>query len=590
MRTEISVAAAGLRKAWRRIAYNSRPLSLMTPAVVQEELPGQREIRWLASVQVEGVSKDGLLVMAPSRLSFRFKGPRRGMFHAYIGIARENGRHNSAAAEFVVEIARPGRSPGLISQETIPLAHNASSQEWKEIHVKLNRFADQEIELRLATLISGGSSAERVSAVWGEPALLIRKPLDEIWIDLRQFISAYGFVSAVVEGMKVLIKLGSTAESTRSRRSGPQMGSRVTDLPEITAPNEVTPNDSCKVVIYISTRGNYFFHEIADLLTAGFRELGVRVALRSEGDGFATDADWHVVVAPHEFFYLGRGIGIGNGTLPSNLVLVNTEQPSTKWFAKAYRFFSSAHAIWDINRSVSELLRSRGFEASFLPLGYVRDFAAFNEIKALPRHEATRALPAAILERSFLHVPISQRPIDILFIGYLSPRRARFFAKASRCLSRHNCFFNFSNGTSPVVPGENTPMNTATAIGLAQRSKIVLNIHQGEDKYFEWHRIVLHGLWQKALVISEPSDVAPPFQAGRDFVETNLDEFVDRIDSYLCSGAGGHEQAQAIAERGHRTLVEGCRLSEGLRHLLDALPRLSADARGARQLPAANWL
>ena len=37
------------------------------------------------------------------------------------------------------------------------------------------------------------------------------------------------------------------------------------------------------------------------------------VTLRTELDGFVDDVDWHLVIAPHEFFYLGVGAALREG-------------------------------------------------------------------------------------------------------------------------------------------------------------------------------------------------------------------------------------------------------------------------------------
>jgi hypothetical protein len=75
------------------------------------------------------------------------------------------------------------------------------------------------------------------------------------------------------------------------------------------------------------------------------------------------------------------------------------------------------------------------------------------------------------------------------------------------------------------------------------------------------------GIWQGALVISEPSGVAPPFQAGVDFVEASLEQMRETIDYYLCS-AEGLRRGQEIAQRGFRTLTGQCRLADALRRLI----------------------
>jgi hypothetical protein len=149
------------------------------------------------------------------------------------------------------------------------------------------------------------------------------------------------------------------------------------------------------------------------------------------------------VVAPHEFFYLGRGIELQRKRLPGNLILLNTEQPSTRWFSKAYRLFPSAQAIWDIDYSACQLLTSKGFACFYLAARYVQGFEPCREIKELPRHAGTRSLSTEILHLSSLNTPIAERPIDSLFIGYLSPRRSRFSLKRRRYFRNIVAIFTF---------------------------------------------------------------------------------------------------------------------------------------------------
>src|SRR5262245_20388357 len=126
--------------------------------------------------------------------------------------------------------------------------------------------------------------------------------------------------------------------------------------------------------IYTSSLGNYFFSEFRDVLAAGFQSLGLQVDLRDERGGFSEVADWHLVVAPHEFFYLGAGRELSEKPLPSNLILFNTEQPSTQWYARARHYFSKAHGIWDLNHGASREIARTGFNCAHLPLGYLPDF------------------------------------------------------------------------------------------------------------------------------------------------------------------------------------------------------------------------
>lgn len=322
-----------------------------------------------------------------------------------------------------------------------------------------------------------------------------------------------------------------------------------------------------RFVLYASSLGNYFFHEIRDLLAAGLSELGFSVEIRDERQGFAPDADWHVVVAPHEFFYLGAGDELRHNATPRRLILFNTEQPSTQWFALARDCFHRAHAIWDISFESAQKITASGYRCSYLPLGYCAGFEAAREVAQLPDNYGTRSLPAQIKSKSFRNHSLAERPIDVFFVGHASPRRERFFAQCAKVLSTHRAYLHFSNVAAPVVPGQTTHMDTQTVMGLAQRSRILMNVHHGSDIYFEWHRIVLEGIWQRTLVVSEPCGVAPPFTPGLDFVEAPLDQMPPAIDYYL-STAEGREEAERIVEHGFRTLTEHCRLADALRRLI----------------------
>ncbi len=303
---------------------------------------------------------------------------------------------------------------------------------------------------------------------------------------------------------------------------------------------------------------------------AGFEVSGYTVDLRDENDGFSSDVDWHVIIAPHEFFYLGRGIDLQSEESPLNTVFLNTEQPSTDWFALAYHMFGRAYAIWDISASsAAELAESCGF-ASYLPIGYVKDLPLFEAVQALPVHEGTCFLDPETLAVSQLETPLEKRPIDIFFVGHASERRQEFLAKHAAFFAKYDCYFHLSPLDNPVIPGETTYMDSKTVVGLEQRSKIVLNIHHGKDTYFEWHRIVMHGIWQKALVVTEPCTEAPPFEANVDYVEEELDAIPERIQ-YFLSSEKGREEARVITEHAFKTLTEECSLTQCLSPVLAGL-------------------
>ncbi|HXA44358.1 MAG TPA: glycosyltransferase, partial [Candidatus Angelobacter sp.] len=350
--------------------------------------------------------------------------------------------------------------------------------------------------------------------------------------------------------------------------------------------NSASPPIALHFALYTSSQGNYFFNEIRDLIGAGLRELGVTVEIRNELNGFAARADWHLVIAPHEFFELGSGKELAVGNWPRNVILFNTEQPSSHWLTLSVKHFERAAAIWDIDFDSALRVAKRGYACDYLPLGYVAGSALFQDVARLPLIEETRHLPAPVRDQSGFALPLGARPIDLLFLGHGSPRRERYFARQSSRLKPFNSFFHKPAAVRPMIPGQTTNMNTLVSVGLSQRSKILLNIHHGVDRYFEWHRIALLGIAQRTLVVTEPCSIAPPFEANVDYVEAPLDELPDRIEYYLQSAAGQAE-AGRIIDRGFETLTKHCRLSDRLRPLLEQLgsPDSGRISTAARYFP-----
>ena len=126
-----------------------------------------------------------------------------------------------------------------------------------------------------------------------------------------------------------------------------------------------------QIAIYFSSSGNYFFQEIALLLHAAVSEAGFRSSVRTDAYGADPDADFHLIVAPHEFFILGKGSACFHRSLADRMFFLNTEQPQTKWFQLAKSMFPYVRHVFDMDRQTAQVIQSSGHSASHLPLGYV---------------------------------------------------------------------------------------------------------------------------------------------------------------------------------------------------------------------------
>lgn len=544
------IARLAAREVWEGwngdVYYDLIPLNSLVPVKIDVRTEKVEEMfHWVPQVEIGDDCREALFLHPPAQVTYELTVPQRAIFRAFIALQRDVWEKNPDGVEFRVTVAPVGRKQPLNWKFRCHPRKVEQHRGWNECRLNLRRLAGQQVRLSLATSVPPRGSAHYAWAVWGEPAILQHNtPVREKFLSAHRIYDLY--VRAAQE--KRAHRMAALRQDRASRRE--KTSGR---LP------------ACKrFALYSSSRGNYFFHEIRDLIAAGFEELGFEVQLCDENEGFSGSADWHVVVAPHEFFHLGVGQKLRRKQVPRSLIVVNTEQPSTKWFALARESFSQAHVIWDIDHRSSELMRSHGIACDYLPLGYVAGFQPFEQIAELPLNYGTVFLEKRTRESVSWENQIQRRPIDVAFVGQLTSRRQEFFARAASLLAGYRCYLKFHDESVPAIPGATTHMNTPTMIGLMQRTKILLNIHRGADVYFEWHRIVMQGIWQGALVITEPCGNAPPFQSGRDFVEASLEELTEKIRYYLSSPAG-RQEAQAIVARGRKTLMENCRMADFLR-------------------------
>ncbi len=317
-----------------------------------------------------------------------------------------------------------------------------------------------------------------------------------------------------------------------------------------------------RVSIWAAKRGNYFFHDIARLLYSGFQEMGVEATLNiadSENeclDPVNLDIPLRIVVAPHEFFLFVPGAAAWplNG---ERLWFVNTEQIRLGWFAEGAKHFGKADLILDFDPDNVRHFLENGLPAQYLPLGFSGFCPDFDGTAAIPLSIATEGLPKATREWQVneepLSEPLSARPLDCCFFGAATPRRSEFFARNAALFADLHSYLRLQDMSCPLVSGETTPLDTASASSIVRRSKISLNLHQSDTLYFEWHRIVLLGMWQGAVVISEPCSASWPLQPGRDYIAAGLAEMPAVIE-YLLRSSAGMKKAEEVRRNALKTL------------------------------------
>jgi hypothetical protein len=289
---------------------------------------------------------------------------------------------------------------------------------------------------------------------------------------------------------------------------------------------------------------NLFFAELVAALREELERAGVRTSLHVGNFPAPRPDRVYVLTPPHEYFTLLHG---RHGPLPEVLartIFICGEQPNTPFFDNNVHLAPMGGAVFDINRFGVRGFAREGIEAHHLQLGWTP---------------------------SWDHLSDRERDIDVLFLGSHTERRARVIGAAARTFSRFRTEFVFSDNAKPNWVASESYRDDAEKWDLISRSKILLNVHQENNPYFEWLRIV-QAMSSGAVVVSEHSVDYAPLVAGRDLLlgdAASLGTFC----ALLLEDDDRRWRMQAAA---YRTLRERLPLAHGAAQLAQAAVALSA--------------
>jgi hypothetical protein len=310
-----------------------------------------------------------------------------------------------------------------------------------------------------------------------------------------------------------------------------------------------------RIVIYGTLRSNLFIREVGELVAAGFTELGCETELlfdrlpeRENNDAL------QIVLTPHEYYNLFLLEQVPRKTareLSANLIFLCTEQPATGWFEQNLRWSGYALAVADINPLGVKSYRAHGIRAHHLPLGY----------HELLGHSGEK--PA--------------REIDLVFLGSLTSRRERFFARHTDFFSQRNCHLRFVPLGFAKTELSRSYLPAAQRNALLANSKILLNVHYSDQRYFEWHRMLV-GLANGCCIITENCAGYAPLVPNKHFVMVEHDALIDACQYYL----DHPDECARIATAGAEFIRTKLRQAAGCAALLQSLER---DNNGAEVEP-----
>lgn len=325
-------------------------------------------------------------------------------------------------------------------------------------------------------------------------------------------------------------------------------------LRAVEAPPPVEPGH--RVTLYVNRQGNTFFREMADLLAAGFRSVGAESRILDETDPrlpVIGPRDHAIVVAPHEFFLLGEGPERLSRRFLEGCSLWLAEQPGSEFFAMCLWFARFARRVLDLNPLTALAWGELGISARALPLGFIAGFPDFADRLDIESESVRAAQPPEARPPVSVDAPLADRPLDIFFNGVLTHYREQFFGRNAWFFAGLRCALYMPTPRVPLAAGLASALSASDATALSQRSKILLNIHREDTPYFEWHRVVVRGIWQKTLVVTEPTLRVPGFEPGEHYIACKLEEMPRRIE-WLLHTDEGRSTAETVRTRAFEAL------------------------------------
>jgi len=363
-------------------------------------------------------------------------------------------------------------------------------------------------------------------------------------------------------------KARNIAASVRSElvaqiESGPRHG----DIETFTGAIGSTQREIKTVHLFVTSKSNLFIREIAELLRAGFRAAGCEAQLFVDQIPAekTEEGKIQIVVTPHEFFNLFLSYQLSwerIQRLTNDLFLLSTEQPESEWFDSNLVAAPHAHAMLDIHLSGVAAYRARGLPCFHLPLGY-----------------------HPLLEQSDAPAK-SERDLDICVLAAMTDRREDFIAAHADFFAARNCHIRFvpigfakTEETQSYLPA---PQRNA----LLQQTKILLNVHYSDLRYFEWHRALI-AIANRCCLITETCEGFEPLVPGKHFVMAKADDLTTCCEYYL----EHKDEREPIAEAAYNFVRERFTQKDNCRAFLQQIEttvRRQNDAAESNFDPEAN--
>jgi Glycosyl transferase family 2/Glycosyl transferases group 1 len=246
-----------------------------------------------------------------------------------------------------------------------------------------------------------------------------------------------------------------------------------------------------RIEFVLSRRQNRFFVELASAIRQELQGLGIESGVTVGGFPPPREDGVYVLLPPHEYFRLEGGLDPIDEPLLRRTIFICAEQPGTPFFEHNASLADRAGAVFDISRAAVREFRRRGIAVRQFQLGHSTYWDRRSDGE--------------------------DRDVDVLFMGCYTERRAKYLASYAPSLWRWRTHVVISDNSRPNWVASPNFVTGSDKWRLLGRSRVLLNLHQGEPTYFEWLRLV-EAICNGCVIVTEHSLDHEPLQPGIHFL------------------------------------------------------------------------
>lgn len=271
---------------------------------------------------------------------------------------------------------------------------------------------------------------------------------------------------------------------------------------------------------------NLFFAELVEALGDELRRLGVETSVHEGRFPSPREDLVYALVPPHEYFALTQDQSEVPEDALARTIAICAEQPETSHFEENAALLNRMGAAFDINRYAIASYRRRGLNVEHLQLGYT------------PRWDRRPR-------------PQDARDIDVLFMGCATQRRTDALAAYADILWPYRNVVLLSDNAQPNSEPSASFVAHREKLELLGRSRVLLNVHQGGEAYFEWLRAV-QAVACGCAIVTEHSLELDPLSPGEHLLAGSIESL-----GWLVAHLLDHEGERARLEHGAYELLRG---------------------------------